>query len=176
MAQQKHIIEVGKSIYHLKSTPFDPEVDMDDLTRIHYDNLVGEVLTIATLMNKVGILKADVDNEYREQGLKVKILEAERAEYYRDGLTTNNGKTTKKPTIAEVDNAVVTDPEVQDLRRELLRMQKQAEQIDSLYWAVKSKEMKLNKFAENITPEDFENEIIEGSINSVMIKKTKKTF
>jgi len=176
MEKQTHFIEVGKNIYHLKSTPFDPEIDMDDLTRIHYDNLVGEVLTIATLMNKVGLLKADVDNEYREQALKVKILEAERSEYYREGLSTNDGKKTKKPTIAEVDNAVITDPEVQSHKRQLFKSQKQSEQIDSLYWAVKSKEMKLNKFADNLTPDDFQGEILEGSINSVMIKRSEKKF
>lgn len=176
MSKQTHIIEVGKSIYHLKSTPFDPEFDLDELTKIHYDNLVGEILTIATLMNKVGILKADVDNEFREQALKVKILEAERSEYYRDGLSTNDGTKLKKPTIAEVENAVITDPEVQNQNRLLLKKQKYSEQIDALYWSVKSKEMKLNNFAGKITPEDFEDELLEGVINTVMIKKTKKNF
>jgi hypothetical protein len=176
MEKERSIVELGDKVYAFFHEPFNSEVDMDDLTMIHYHNIVGEIITIPTLMNRVGILKADADNAFRETKLAHKILEAERSEYYRKKLTTEVNSKVKLPTITQVEDAVIQDEQVMESQLGLFKMQKQAEQIDSLYWAVKSKEMKLNQLSQNLTPSDFESEIIEESINGVLIKLQEKKF
>ena len=171
-----HLIELGERIYKFKHKPFDSEVDMDELTMIHYDNLLAEILTIPTLMNRVGILKAEADNAVREVKLGHRILEAKKGDHYRKVLTSRDGDKVKYPTVSQVEDAVSCDEEVQSSLRNLYKYTMQLEVIDSLYWAVKSKEMKLNRISEGITPQDFEKEILEGTINGVLIKSMKKKF
>lgn len=174
--QEAEIIELRGRIVHLKWTPFDSEVDMDALTIINYSNLVGEVITIATLMNKVGTMKADAVNALSNAKLDLKILEARKANGYRISLITDvNGKT-KLPTKDQVEDAVTLDEEVITRRRGYYDKMRQEEIIDSLYWSVKAKEKKLDNITMSIVPEDFENKLIAGSINSVMIKISRKAF
>ena len=76
MSVEKSVVEINNKIITFFHQPFDAEVDMDQLTMIHYYNLVGEIITIPTLMNRVGVLKAEADNAVRETKLAHKILEA----------------------------------------------------------------------------------------------------
>ncbi|NCB03017.1 MAG: hypothetical protein EOM67_12745, partial [Spirochaetia bacterium] len=57
-------IPIGDKIIVLKQEEFDTDINMDDITQIQYDNLYGEIVTVSALMNRIGILKAMVDNEY----------------------------------------------------------------------------------------------------------------
>jgi len=174
--KEKTVVEIGESVYVFYHTPFEAQVDMDDLTAIHYDNLLGDIITIPTLMNRVGILKADADNEVRTLKLYLNILEAKKSDYHRKKLTTDDGTKIKYPTVSQVENGVTQDQEVIDSKMKYYDACKQADIIDSLYWSVKSKEMKLNKVSEGITPTDFEKEILEGTVNGVLIKKMQKSF
>src|SRR5690554_110459 len=174
MERDVHVIEYGDRIVSLYGKSFSTEVDMDELTTIHYDNLIGEILTISTLMNRVGILKANAENALNETKLGHKILEAKKSEELRRKLTkAGDGKS---PTVSQLENAVTLDEVVQESKMNYYTVVKQAAVVDSLYWAVKSKEMKLNHITQGITPEDFEKEILEGEINSVMIKISQKKF
>lgn len=176
MEKEIQIIELRNRVISLKWQPFDAEVDMDDLTIIHYDNLVGEVLTIATLMNKVGTLKADAENALNTTKLSHKMLEARKANHYRKTLVSIVNERTKLPTVDQVADAVILDEEVSASKRNYYDMVRQAEIVDSLYWSVKAKEKKLDNITMSIVPEDFENKLVEGSINSVMIKMNQKKF
>lgn len=176
MNNEISIVELGNKIYSFKHEAFEAEVDMDALTMIHYHNIVGEIVTIANLLNKVGNLKAEAENAVREVKMAHRILEAEKGEYYRKRLTVDNNGKAKAPTQKAVEDAVVMNQEVRESELNLYRVMKQAEVVDSLYWAVKSKEMKLNNISNNIAPSDFEKDILEGSINGVMIKSQVKKF
>ena len=46
--------------------------------------------------------------------------------------------------------------------------------INSIFWAVKDKSEKLNKLSLSIHPNDLPDSIIEGKVNDIMIKGTKK--
>lgn len=156
---------------------FDENVNIDDLTRIDYSNLFAELITVPALMNRVGIWKAEADNAMEESRLARNIKAAELGEHYRKVLVTKdtyaNGKEkTKYPTKDEVDNAITLNPDWQKLQRIRLRKGKEAGYLDSLYWAIKSKEKKLDKIGEkmNLTPEEFERNLVEGKWNGIMIK------
>ena len=59
---------------------------------------------------------------------------------------------------------------------EVIRLQKQRDIINSLYWAVKSKDDKLNRLTDKIRPEEFEKEIVESEINGIIIRIQNKAI
>jgi len=181
MASEIVKINFGEKIISLKFEEFDSEIDVDELCKIDYSNLYAEFVTIAALMNKVGIWKAQTENDHAEAKLSRDIYCAERAASLRRTLKTEvvdykGNPKTKSATKDEIDDAVLLDTVVQNHYKKVIRLQKEANYMDSLYWAIKSKEMKLNRLIEgmNITPEDFEKELVEGKWNGIMIKMHKK--
>jgi hypothetical protein len=60
----------------LKYSPFEDAIDMDDLTRIHYENLYGEAVTVSAIQNRIGILKAEAEAAYERKKLECDIYEA----------------------------------------------------------------------------------------------------
>lgn len=181
MASEIVKINFGEKIISLKFEEFDDEIDVDELCKVDYSNLYAEFVTIAALMNKVGIWKAQTENDHAEAKLSRDIYSAERAASLRRTLKTEGTDYKGNPKIKsatkdEIDDAVLLDTVVQNHHKKVIRLQKEANYMDSLYWAIKSKEMKLNKLIEgmNITPEDFERELVEGKWNGIMIKMHQK--
>ena len=181
MAQETVNINFKDKIITLKFEEFDSEIDVDELCKIDYSNLHAEFVTIAALMNKVGIWKAESENDHDLAKLNMKITEAQKADHYRKSLVredtyANGNPKTVHPSNDEVDQAVAKDPIVQKYQKKTIRLKKEAAYMDSLYWAIKSKEKKLDKLIEgmNITPEDFQKELVEGKWNGILIKLNDK--
>jgi hypothetical protein len=86
------------------------------------------------------------------------------------------GHKLKYPTKDEVDDALIRDKRYKVKRDNLNRVLKEADIIDSLYWSAKSKDKKLDTMSAKLKPEDFEKEILEGTINSVLIRSHKNNF
>lgn len=168
----------GDKSYILILEEFSREIDLDSITTIDYTNIYAELVTISTLLNRVGFLKAEADSGYASYKFNYEIYVAKQSEFYRKKLKVANGDSVKWPTVSQVENAVLLDEGVQLKKKKVLRLQKEAEQIDSLYWAVKDKSGKLNKISENmsLTPEDFERELIEGTINGILIRSHKRKY
>jgi hypothetical protein len=181
----KEILQIPfkDKIINLHFEEFDQDIDVDQLTSLDVFNLHAEIITIPALMNRVGIWKAEAENAYADFKLSQEIFSAQRAEHYRKNLITEkldykNQPKAKYPTKDEVDDAVLLDEGVQLRRRKVIRLKKDAEYMDSLYWAIKSKEGKLNRMSENMgfTPEDFEKELTEGKFNGIMVKIREKSI
>jgi hypothetical protein len=177
--KEKIVVHFKEKIVTLHFDQFDADVDVDDLVRIHYDNLMGEILTISALLNRVGWLRAEAQDAVRRANLQLDIAEATAKENYRKGSLkqTTDYKGNPKYSYAtkdEVDNSILKDENYIKLRERTLRIEKEYDYMDSLYWAVKSKDQKLNRIADNLKPEEFEREMIEGKINGIMIKFHKK--
>ena len=60
----------------LKYEKFEETIDVDDLTRIHYENLFGEVVSVSALLNRVGILKAEAEAYYERKNSKLTFMKA----------------------------------------------------------------------------------------------------
>jgi len=163
-------ITVGDKIISLKVEGFDTDVEVDDLLRIDYSNIMGEILTFPVLLNRIGLLKADQEEVAAKAKLEVDILGARLSEQYRKKLTRIENEKMKSPTVAEVENAVLLDEGFQLKKKSLFRKQRDLQYIDSLYWSAKSKDDKLNKMGGSLKPEDHTNMLLEGSINGVLIK------
>ena len=174
-------LELPNKIVVLKLTNFDTDIDVDDLTQIHYHNIIGELLTCSAALNRIGNLLAEWDNILSEANLDLEIYHAQRDEELRKILVVetqdDKGKTKYKAATNEaVENAIKRSPEWNIKQRHILKLKKEHAYVNSLYWAMKSKDDKLNKLTDKLRPEDFEKEIVESKINGIYIKLTEKAI
>lgn len=163
-------IPIGDKIVTLNGQEIDGDIDMDEITQIKYDNLYGEIVTVSALLNKIGILKADVDNQYEEYKLDCQIFESSERKKF---ISLKMAQGEKKPTENQVEDHLNTHPDVINKRKRLLTFKKGCDYINALYWSVKSKDDKLSVLMKGVTPEDFADNIIEGIVNGFFIKKFK---
>lgn len=166
-------IPIGDKIIVLKQEEFDTDINMDDITQIQYSNLYGEIVTVSALMNRIGILKAMVDNEYEEYKLDVAIFESEKRRAF---ISSKIASGEKKPTEQQSDDYLNTHPEITMKRKRLLTIKRNSDYINALYWSIQSKDRKLSVLMKGVTPEEFADAIIEGSVNTFMIKKFKQQY
>jgi hypothetical protein len=176
---EKIVIDLknGKSAI-LTIIPFDSDIDTNDLTTIHSHNIMGEILTSSNLLNRVGNLKAEQENILAVAELDFKIWQAHHETKMRKELTSTtedakgNSKVSK-PTIDEVNAAVLTSPEYRVKMQHLLNLRRDGQVINAFYWAVKSKDDKLVKLSEKLVPGEFEKHLVEERVNDVLIRVNK---
>jgi len=168
-------VELSDKIVRLVLQPFDTDVDIEELLEIQPHNMYGELVTISRLLNKVGNLKAEIGEILREANLDFDIFYAQTHEEKRKELTfTKADGKVSSPTVAEVDSAIIRTPGYKAKKLQIFKLQKNAEYIDSLYESVKNKSFVVMKLSDKWKPEDFEKEIVEGSVNGVIIKFQNK--
>lgn len=161
-------IPVGRKIIVLKYNSFDTDVDLDAVTKIDYSNLYGEIVTISSLLNRIGILKADVENIYNDFKLELEIFESQkRKQIVRENLAIGN----KKPSEASLADELTIDKEVIAMRKRLNELQRDLNYIEAVYWAIQSKDKKLSVLMKGVTPEEFAEGIVEGVVNTFYVKK-----
>jgi hypothetical protein len=179
--KETYTIELGSKIVLLTLTPFNSDVDVDELTKIQYHNIIGELLTSSTQLNRIGNLLAEMEEMLSMAKLDFDIFQAQMAEQKRKELTfsetDDKGKVkVNKPTIPELESSIIRTPEYKVKKTRLFRLQKERDYVNSLYWSLKSKDDKIVKLTEKLKPEEFENDIIEGEINGILIKVAKKAI
>ncbi len=185
MTKEELIIELPTKMVVLKSTEYENEIDVDSALKIDYANIMGEILTFPVFLNRIGVLLAEADNQLRDSTFNIDILKKElknellqakkraRAQLKRRGISS--------PTLEEIEVQASEDVEYQASEEEYnseylkyLKINKGRDQINVLYWSAKSKDEKLNKLSEKIRSEEFEKDILEGNVNGILIKCTKK--
>lgn len=181
MESEVYSIEVGDKIYRLQVKEFDQEIDVEDVLVVDINNPLGDIITFPVLFNRIGILRAQQAEVVSKSKMNLQILEANLSETYRKELsksvTDAKGKEQiKKPTAAEVENAVTLDLKFQEEQEFHYRRVRDYDVIDSLYWSAKSKDAKLDRISEKLRPEEFSGEILEGELNNVLIKSKKTNF
>lgn len=171
---EKRIIQIGGNTYKLIFDNFDEDVDIDSLLKIDYSNLIGELVTFPVILNRFGILLAEAESQVAETKLNMDVYEAKTKERLRIELAEqNNGKA---PTVEALNNAVVSIKAYQAMKRKYIEVVKTRDYINSIFWAVKDKSEKLNKLSLSIQPGDLSDSVIEGRVNNVLVKKTKKVI
>jgi hypothetical protein len=176
MEQQTITIHFEDKFINLKFTELDTDSDLDDLTKIHYENIIGEIVTISTILNKIGLMKAEVDNRFAESKLDFEIFKSNLRKMIRSRKIADGQKPGKDFSKDDVEDEIICDPVYKDRCLKLLRKEKDCNILNSIYWSVKSKDDKLNNLKNNLTPKEFEDNILEGTINQIMIKIHKKTL
>lgn len=167
----KKIIKIGDKTWTLVIKPFDDEVEIDDLLRIDYSNLIGEIVTFPVVVNRIGIMLAEAESAVSEKKLNLDVFEAKTKERLRTEITEANGKA---PTVEALNNAVLQEPAYQAMRRGVINAQKTRDYLNSVFWSAKDKSAKLDKLSLTIQAGDIPDEVIEGRVNNVILRRSKK--
>lgn len=173
------IIQFKEKAVALKITEFDTDIDTEQLLKIDYSNIIGEILTFPVIINRIGILRAELQNRLNTEKFDCEVYKAKISEMFRKNKSVKEidakGKEKwKSPTVDQLTNLVLLDEGCQLRNKKVFRVQKDYEFLDALYWAAKDKSKKLDYFGSSLKPEDMENSIIEGTINGVLIKVKEK--
>ncbi len=184
MAQDELFIDLKSKTIRLMFEDFENEIDVDSLTTIHYENLYGEAITISALLNKVGLMKAELEELYEDGKITLSIFEAKLRNNLRREAANNAGKVQPdkakdvwiKLTEKAIDDLVILDGGWQVKKKNVSKRKKDLGFMDALYWAVQSKDKKLNNMLPQLTPQEFAKEIVEGKINGIVIKKYEKKY
>ena len=173
MEKEKVIIELqnGK-MATLVIQPFESEMEIDDMLKIDYGNIMGEILTWPLMYNRISNLRAEQENIVSQVKMDTDIFEAQLMEEHRKRLTGSGNKF----TVGEVESAVKLDARYAVKKRHFFQVQKNFAYLDALYWSAQSKDQKLNKMIDKMRPEEFEKELLEDTINGVMIKFSRKVI
>lgn len=160
----------------LVTNGFEETVDIDKLTSIDYSNLYGEAVTVSTLLNKVGLLRAEAERAVSEKKLEKEVYEADMKKGWRREANRNGGKFTiedEEIKLSEkaLDEALLLDEDYQKLCLEYIEAQKNFSVLDALQWSVQDKSKKLNNLLKPVTPQEFLSELVEGKVNSFLIAK-----
>lgn len=166
------VIHLNGKPVSVKFNEFEDELDEDKLLAVDYTNIYGEAVTIPTLLNSVGNLKAYAEKQFSIAKMELDQAEAELAKTIRKSHAAANQKITEKA----LDEMVITDPLIKNLKRVMINAKYDLDSIDNLWWSVKSKDMKLNNLIKAVTPQELWNEIIEGTVNNITIKKHKSIY
>jgi flavin-binding protein dodecin len=174
MAQEKTIIPLknGKTLT-LQIRDFgSSDIDIEDLLQIDMNNIMLDIITFPVIFNRIANIKAEIDDLLRSIQYDMSAFEAQLYEQHKKALIGASEKATENA----IDMAIKRDPKYKIKKYEVFEVQRNADIIDGLYWAAKSKDQKLNAISAKIKPEEFEKEILEGEINSVVIRSMKSTF
>ena len=169
---QKKVIQVGETTYKLLFDDFDEDMDIDSLLKIDYSNIIGELVTFPVIVNRFGNLLAEAESKVSESKLNLEVFEAKTKERLRNELAEANGG--KNPTVEALNNALLMNKAYQSLRRQFIEIQKTRDYVTSIFWSAKDKSGKLDKLSLTVQNGDIPDSVIEGRVNNVLIKKTKK--
>lgn len=167
------LVQIKNKSYHFNFDDFDEDVDIDDLLKIDYNNLIGEMITFPVIVNRFGVLLAEAESRVAEMKLNLEVLEAKTKERIRLELTEQNGKS---PTVEALNNAVLMNPAYQAMKKKFIDVQKTRDYINSAFWSAKDKSSKLDKLSLTITSDGISDTQIEGRVNNVLVKRVKKTI
>lgn len=179
------ILTVGGNVVRISFTDrFNDNIDADTYMKTDTTDILGEMITFPVLMNRVGTLRADANNDMEAAKFSMNIKKAELSEKYRndnsylkDASYGRAGtKTLVKPVESEIDNNVMLDTEYQVLYRNYLTAKKTYEIIDSLYWSANAKNKKLDVLSIKLLPQEFEADMIERAINGIQIRFNKTRY
>jgi len=163
----KTIVHLGGRPISISFSGFDDEVEIDQLLTIDHSNLYGEAVTVPALMNQIGLMKAEQEKIYAEKKLELEVFESELRQRLRKEAVT----TSQKITENGLNEMVSIDRGYQTKKKNVITAQHNFEVIESVWWAVKSKDTKLNNLIKGVTPEELYNELIDGIVNNILIKK-----
>ena len=172
------IIHLNGKPLVLKMSDFDDEIDVDELTRINYENVYGDAVTVSALLNKIGVLRAHAEGVYDNQALEVEFKTSSLKKMFRREAIENDNHikidgVRIKLTEKSLDDAINLDKGLQVMRKNLVKAKENLGKIESLYWGVQSKDKKLNNLISGVTEEELWNQLVEGKINGLMIRKNK---
>lgn len=176
----QYTIHVGNQPIVLEHDNLESNINVDDLTIIDSTNIFGEAVTISASVNRIGLLKSEVEATMAEAKLAYKIYEGEfkskkRREAANNGgfftIRVENDDVKVKLSETSLATAFETDPQWIQLKKDFILAEKNFNALSSLYWACQDKSRKLNGLVNGTTPEEFVEGLIEGKVNGILVRK-----
>lgn len=162
------VFTIGEKLVKFKVSEFQDDLDLDCLLKIDYGNLVAELITSPLVVNKMGILSAEMSNQLRLAKMNFEIRKAKIQQQVRENLSEDDEKgKVRKPTVAEVEDALLMNKLFQKYQKDYFEVQKQKDYIDSIYNSIKDKSEKLNKLSLTLRSGDIDEELIQKQLNNV---------
>ena len=171
MSTQKIKITIGNQVVTLIYDLFDVETDLEQLLKIDYSNVVGELITFPVVFNRLAIMRAEMTNAVNEAKFNLDVYTSQMNKYYRKQM---KGQTSRGPSKEVIEDAVRTDEGYEQMRLRYINRQRDFEYLDAIYWSAKAKDKKLDSFSQKISPKEFEQDIVDSKVNDIYVKiKTK---
>jgi hypothetical protein len=177
----KHVIHLGDKPIVLIYNEFENEIDVSQITRIDYSNLFGEAVTISSLLNSIAQLRSQAEEVYERKKFERQIMEADLEKRWRKESNKNEGKftitesdgsiITIKLTEKALESSIIADKGYQTCKNNEISAKRDFAYLEALYWAVQDKSKKLDNMLPKVTPKEFIDELIEGTVNGILIKK-----
>lgn len=165
------VVELKDKTIILKVLPFDPDINVDEILRIDYHNIMGEILTFQVIFNRIGNIKAEMQNIVSRAKLDLEVFEAQLYEEYKNKLAASG-----KATVKDIEAAILRDHRLSIKKKDFFEKVKNFEYCDSLYWSAQNKSSALLKMADKLRPEEFSGELLQDIVNGVMIKQSRKAI
>ena len=168
---EKIKVNFGDKVIQFQFENFEKEIDTDSLMKIDYSNLVAELITFPVVVNKLGLLAADLDAEYRLAKLNMKITESKLRRIAREELAEpdSNGKISK-PTVQEIEDAMQVKKLYRLKNEEMNNAEKNRDYIYALYEAAKDKSRKLDKLSLTLQSGDIDEALVQKQMNKIYYK------
>lgn len=179
----QYTIYIGEKPVVLKHDDFGDSINVDSLTLIDHSNLFGELTTAAASANRVGLMKAELENLLADSKFELKIFESKfkakkRIEASENGnmffVEVDGQQVAVKISEKALDNCFETNDEWIALKKKDMELERRLGLISSLHWAAQQKSRSLANVISGVTPSEFMDELMEGSVNGFIIKKPKR--
>lgn len=176
----QYTIHVGNNPITLEHDDLESTINVDDLTIIDTSNIFGEAVTISAAVNRIGLLKSEVEAKMAEAKLEYKIYEGSfKAKLRRQAANNGNFYTIRvenedvkiKLSETSLASSFETDPKWIELKKAFITAEKNFNALSSLYWACQDKSRKLNGLTNGTTPEEFVAGMVEGKVNGILLSK-----
>lgn len=129
------------------------DINIDKILLIDYSNILAEIVTFPTIMNRIGVIQALCDKKLKQEKLKFEIWEAKEKARIRDDFNTDEERPKtrgSKFTKDEVDDAFKMTKLYKVWKNKIIELEFQSTSLNSFYWSAKDKSDKLEKLSTSI--------------------------
>lgn len=174
-------IVLDKKLVNLIFEGYGTDVDIDSLFKINHSNIYGEKVTIPTVIQKMSTFKALAEERYELAKYDCEQYAAGLKKRYRAEALLNQGKfecvdhTGRRDKIKLTEDslkeAVIVDKTYSKLYRKQIEFKKDFENVAGLLRSAQAKNKQLENLVKSITPDELYQELIDGTINGILIDK-----
>lgn len=161
---KKYTFTIGDRVIQFKVDEFGDEVDLDKLLKIDYSNIFAEVLTFPVVVNRLGLMAAEMDNMVQQSKLDLRIFEAKQKAMIRMDFEEQG---VKRPTIDQIDDEFVSLKSYKKRAQEHYNVIKEKEFVYSAYLSAKDKSGKLDKLSMSLRIGDMDEQILQKQFNNL---------
>lgn len=155
------------------------EYDFDMIAQVHYDNLIGELLTLPKVVNDFGMLSQQLQTEVKRLQLEIELekddlqeIKAKLQPTARDYCKTE--RKINSPTKDDIESYIITQSDykaqkdkIVALQEKLIELEGAQSRVNTAHWSAKYKLDNVGKIAD-AKPHDLF--LREGKINGVYLQ------